>query len=150
MDEAKFAGLDSLVTEVDGQGPPTPEQAEEQAREAAALDSAAQWGSIAYAVGQGLALIAPELRGVYTQDACQAWGHAMQPVAEKHGWNSPANVPEFGLVLASIGLGVPTFLAIRDRLQVLKRERQASKTQPTPDDVAATAGAGLAGATHGE
>lgn len=144
MDETKFEALDGLVTEVDAEGPQTPEQQAAQQAEAQALDSAQQWGSIVYAVGTGLALIAPELRSVYTPDACNAWGQAMQPVAEKHGWNSPANVPEFGLLLASVGLGVPTFLAIRARLVELKRERESARPA-APDDAAAAAGMGLGG-----
>lgn len=146
MDASKFEALETLVSEVDGEGPPTPEQQEQQQREAAALDGAQQWGSIAYAIGSGLALIAPELRNVYTVEACDAWGAAMQPVAEKHGWNSPGNIPEFGLVLASVGLGVPTYVAIRDRLRELKRERLAAEQASNPP---APVGPGLAGATDG-
>lgn len=146
MDESKFHALDGLVTEVDADGPPTPEQAEQQAREAQALDGAQQWATVAQGIGSLFSLIAPELRGVYTPDACQQWGQAMQPVAEKHGWNSPTNLPEFGLFMVSLGLGVPTFLVLRERIKELKRERQAAEPAPAPD----AGGPGLAGAVDGQ
>lgn len=148
MDASKFEALEGLVREVDDEGPATPEQVEAQQAEAAALDGAQQWATIAGAVGGLFSLIAPELRGVYTPEACQQWGEAMQPVAEKHGWNSPGNVPEFGLLMVSMGLGVPTFIVLRERIRELKRERQ----QPAAGgaaDAAAPAGAGLGGVTDG-
>lgn len=123
MDETKFDGLSTLIDEVDGAGPATAEQTEEARAEAEALDGAKQWGMVAFAIGRGLSMIAPDLTKVYTEPACQAWGASMQPVAGKYGWNSPANVPEFGLLLASMSLGVPSYLLIRQRLDELKREK---------------------------
>lgn len=129
MDASKFENLGTLADEVDAAGPPTGEQVEAQAAEAQALDGAQQWGAVLQMVGAGLSMIAPELRQVYTPEACDAWGMAMQPVAAKYGWNDPTSAPEFGLALATLGVGVPTYLAISKRLEQLKREK-AKPEQP--------------------
>lgn len=142
MDEQKFEGLAQLVGEVDGDGPATPEQTEALQAETAALDSAQQWASVLQMAGAALSMLAPELRQVYTPAACEAWGQAMQPVAEKYGWNSPANAPEFGLALASLGVGVPTYMAIKRRLDMMKAEREKPRAVGAP----ATAPAGMDGA----
>ena len=124
MDPDKLNALGHLVDEVDGEAPPSPEEYEAQQREAAAADSAAQaaasletgarqWGSIAYMIGGALAMVAPELRHVYTERACLDWGRAVVPVADKYGWNGPNRLPELGLLIATMGLAVPSVLAIR-------------------------------------
>ena len=140
MDAAKLEALEGLVHEVDNDGPPSPEaQAEAQAADAAE-DGAREWGMIAYVVGNGLSMIAPELRTVYTEDACMNWGRSMMPVADKYGWNSPTAIPELGLIVATSTLAVPSFLAVRERTRQLKAEARQAKRQAHAEP-AADAGA---------
>lgn len=124
MDTQKLEALGTLVNEVDAAAPPTPEQAEKLKTEQDAANSAAQaaetleasarqWGSIAYMIGGALAMVAPELRQVYTERACMDWGRAVVPVAEKYGWSGVGHLPELGLLIATAGLAVPSVLAVR-------------------------------------
>lgn len=142
--EDKLAALETTVEEVDGLGPMTPEQQQAQAAEVAALDQAQQWGMIAFSIGGALSMLAPELRQVYTQEACMAWGTAMVPVAEKYGWAGPGNCPELGLLMATAGLAIPSVLAVRQRMAQLKRVRAdaeaAKKAQEKPQEVQADGG----------
>lgn len=133
MDMDKLDALGGLVEEVDGASPQA--QAEAQAvvqQQADAEQGAREWGVIAYTVGSALGMLAPELRQVYTEDACLNWGRAMVPVADKYGWNGPANVPEIGLLLATAGLAVPSVIAVRARLAELKKAREAKAETITP------------------
>ena len=99
-----------------GGAPTAADQARAQAVEAAAAidEQARQWGMVAYAAGQMLAVALPELQAVYSEDRCLAWGAAMVPVAEKYGWrDGPGSLPELGLLAASLSLAVPTWAAIK-------------------------------------
>ena len=138
MDEVKFEGLAAIVAEVDAAGPATPEQVEAQAAADTMDASAREWGTIAYMVGGALAMLAPELRQVYTEDACFAWGQSAATVAQKYGWDGPANVPEIGLAISTVGLAVPSFLAIRLRLAQLS----AAKAKAQAVEVEASSGGG--------
>lgn len=84
----------------------------------AVQDPAKAWAELPAAVGAMLSFMAPELRQVYTAEACKAWGEAMVPIAEKYGW-SPSNAfPWLSLIGCTAALAVPTF-------QVLKAKRAA-------------------------
>jgi hypothetical protein len=120
MDVQRMEGLGNLAEEIDAEGPPTAEQQQAQAVEAAGEENARQWGSVAFMVGHALAMVAPELRQVYTEEACLNWGRAMNPVAEKYGWNGPSALPELGLVIATAGLAMPSFFAVRARIEAVK------------------------------
>lgn len=120
MDAQKLDALEGLVHEVDGEGPPTAEQQEQASAETELDQAAREWGSIVYMIGHAAAMVAPELRQVYTEDACMNWGRAMVPVASKYGWDGPSNVPELGLLIATAGLVVPSVFAVRARLQALR------------------------------
>lgn len=124
MDMSKLENLGAFVDEIDADGPATPEQQEATAAEAVGEESARQWGSIVFMVGNAAAMIAPELRAIYTEEACLNWGRAMNPVAEKYGWNGPAAVPELGLLIATAGLAVPSFFAVKARLASLPAEKE--------------------------
>ena len=156
MDAQKLDALEGLVQEVDGEGPPTAEQQQQASAETALDQSAREWGSIVFMIGHAAAMVAPELRQVYTEDACMNWGRAMVPVATKYGWDGPSNVPELGLLIASAGLVVPSVFAIRARVQALQegkgaptgwlasvrdwwQQRKAAKAAPvaTPEPAAA-------------
>lgn len=131
MDAERMQALDGLVAEVDELAGPTPEQAQQQAAEVEAqqaMEAAArEWGMVAFMIGGALSMLAPELRQVYTEDACLAWGGAMVPVAEKYGWNGPGNVPEIGLLIATAGLAVPSVIAVRGRLAQMKAAKAAAE-----------------------
>lgn len=124
MDETRLEGLGILADEVDAAAPPSAEQLAEQKRaeqaqaeQAAAADvmeqEARQWGSIAFMVGGALSMAAPELRQVYTDGNCLNWGRAVVPVSQKYGWAGPGKLPELSLAIATLGLAVPSFLAVR-------------------------------------
>lgn len=117
MDMQKMEALGAIVDEADAAGGPTPEQAEQVAAEAVADQGAREWGVLAYTIGNALSMFAPELRQVYTEDACLAWGRSVVPVAEKYGWAGTGKVPELGLILSTVGLVAPTVIVIRHRLK---------------------------------
>jgi len=117
MDAQKLEGLAELVGEIDGEGPPTAEQQQAQQAEQLADAGAREWGLIAWTVGNALAMFAPELKQVYTEDACLKWGESANKVAEKYGWNGPGSLPELGLALSTAALVVPTVALIRMRLK---------------------------------
>ena len=115
MNVERLEALAGVVDEADALGGPTPEQAQQQ-QEAEDDDAQArEWGMIPYTVGSALAMFVPELRHVYTEDRCLAWGRSVVPVANKYGWNA-GGVPELGLLLSTAGLVLPTVFLIRKRL----------------------------------
>lgn len=126
MDATKLESLGGLVDEVDAAGPAGQEQAQQEQEQAQGLeDNARQWGAIVFMIGNAAAMIAPELRQVYTEDACMNWGRAMNPVAEKYGWNGANSIPEIGLLIATAGLVVPSVFAIRARLAAVNDGKEA-------------------------
>lgn len=136
-----IAGLDDELT------PRTPEQqaAEDKAAEAAdPMNQARAWGALAYSVGGMLSIIAPELKSVYTEDACLAWGTAVVPVAEKYGWSGPSNVPELGLLMATVPLALPSFFIVRAKLRAMRAAKEAADEARTVDNEA-TPAAGYGG-----
>lgn len=138
MDMEKMNGLAALAGDVDADViPRTPEEeaAEEAAAKAADPDTQARaWGVLAYSIGGMLSVLAPELKGVYTEDACLAWGHSVVPVAEKYGWDGPSNVPELGLLLATVPLALPTYFIVRQRLAALKAAKAAADEARTVEN----------------
>ena len=133
MDMEKMEGLAAVTDQVDADViPKTPEQeaAEEAAAQAADPNVQAKaWGMLAFSIGGMLSILAPELKSVYTDEACLAWGHAVVPVAEKYGWDGPGKVPELGLLMASVPLALPTYLVIRKRIAELKAARDQANSQ---------------------
>lgn len=124
MDMQRMEGLGDLADEIDAEGPPTAEQQQAQAVEAAGEENARQWGAVAFMIGGALSMVAPELRQVYTEEACLNWGRAMNPVAEKYGWNGPSALPELGLVIATAGLAMPSYFAVRARIQAAQEGKE--------------------------
>jgi hypothetical protein len=117
MDATKMEALGALVDEVDAAGGPTPEQAQQIEAEASADAGAREWGVIAFTIGGALSMFLPELKQVYTEEACLNWGRSVVPVAEKYGWGSTGKVPELGLLLATLSLALPTAFCIRHRIK---------------------------------
>jgi hypothetical protein len=130
MDAQKMEGLAGIVDEADGAAGPTPEQAQQQQQIDDTEQQAREWGMLAYMIGGALAMVAPEVKQIYTDDACLAWGRSVVPVAEKYGFTGPSKVPELGLLLATASLAVPTVLVIRHRLKTLQPD-DAGKPGPT-------------------
>jgi hypothetical protein len=135
----EFAALDAIALEASGD-----ERAREQAQEEAAHpegmpDQAELWGLIPMQLGALLSMALPELRGVYTEQACREWGVGMAAVSQKYGWDAADTLakyaPELALVTATIPLAVPTYFAIRKRLDAAaeKREREQPRAEPMKD-----------------
>lgn len=121
VDEEQAQSLAALQAEALGDVPPP-------AEEAPGVDQAAQWAALPLMIGSALSMAMPELAGVYTPAACQMWGEAMAPVAEKHGWSSDSLSPELALAFASLPLAVGTYMAISRR----KAAAEASKAPAAP------------------
>lgn len=88
------------------------------------IDPAHAWGQLAMMVGGVLGMALPELRAVYTEDACLDWGGGMAAVSDKYGWDAGETAakwaPECMLLMTSIPLIVPTVQAIKQRQAAAK------------------------------
>jgi len=144
MDDIKMDALAGLVSEVDAAGPATPEQQEAQAQAQRSEDAAREWGVIAFTIGGALSMLAPELRQVYTEEACLSWGQSAATVADKYGWDGPGAVPEVGLLIATAGLAIPSYLAVSARIKAL-RLAQAQADAAARRDAANTVEGGTGG-----
>lgn len=143
MDQDQLDNLGGSIAELDDQlTPRTPEEQAAQdkaAEQADPINQARAWGALAYSVGGMLSIIAPELKTVYTEDACLAWGTAVVPVAEKYGWSGPSNVPELGLLMATVPLALPSFFIVRAKLRAMRAAKEAHDEARTVDNDAAPA-----------
>src|ERR1043166_9553554 len=101
--------LGDLVAEFEAENP-SPEQravATQEAKEATELEQGAREGAaIPFMLGSTLAMLAPELKQVYTEQACLQWGEAAHLVGKKYGWNAPS-APEFALAAGTLNLALP-------------------------------------------
>lgn len=116
---ASLEALAGMTQETDAANPGAEQQqaqAEEQARASEADMAAKQWGMLMYTVGGFAQMIAPELKQVYSEDRCFAWGQQANAVAEKYGWNGPTAMPELALIASTAGFAVPTYFLIRDKM----------------------------------
>lgn len=93
------------------------EQAAEQAAASEADAAAKQWGMLMYTLGGFCQMIAPELKPVYSEERCFAWGQQANAVAEKYGWNGPSAMPELALLASTAGFAVPTYLLMKARIK---------------------------------
>lgn len=138
-DLQKLENLGGMIGEADSAIGPTPEQAEQIAKEAAQATEAQAWAQIPMMIGAGLSMVAPELQHIYTPEACEAWGVAMVPVAAKYGWNGPGNLPEVGLLIATASLAVPTVVVIRAKIAEARAEAEKAEKLAKMRQGAATA-----------
>jgi hypothetical protein len=131
----EFAALDNIALEAGAD-----ERAREQAQADAAQpdgapDQAEVWALIPKQIGTILGMALPELKAVYTDDACHQWGVGMAAVSQKYGWDAADTLakfaPELALVSATIPLAVPTYFAIRTRLDNAA-EARAKREQAGP------------------
>jgi hypothetical protein len=149
---ARLEQLAAMAKEADAANPSAEQQQQQaaQVEQASAADSAAQqWGMMMFTIGGFACMIAPELKQVYAEERCFAWGQQANAVAEKYGWNGPTNMPELALIASTAGFAVPTYFLIRDkmasaqkgpwpaswaaRLGLWWRTRKARQAQPMPD-----------------
>lgn len=146
MDIEKLDALASMTGEVDeALTPKTPEQiaADEQAEKLADPELQAHgWAELAQTIGGMLSMIAPELQQVYTPDACLRWGRSVVPVAEKYGWSGPSNIPELGLILATVPLALPTGFILSARIKALRKAKADAEEARTVENGAGQAAGG--------
>lgn len=129
MDAQKLEALGSMTAEVDAENPDpqATAAAAAEAEQATASDLAAkQWGMLMFTIGGMAQMLAPELRPVYSEERCFAWGQQANAVAEKHGWNGPSAMPEIALIASTAGFLVPTFLVIRQKVEQAKAAKDGT------------------------
>lgn len=120
---ARLEQLASMTQEADAANPSAEQQQkqQQQVEQATAADIAAkQWGMLMFTVGGFACMIAPELRQVYSEERCFAWGQQANVVAEKYGWNGPSAMPELALIASTAGFAVPTFFLLREKIAAAK------------------------------
>lgn len=138
MDANKMEALEGMVSEVDGNSPDAQAEAQAEAKaQTEAIGQAQAWAVVPKMIGKLACMVAPELAQFYTDEACEEWGAAVVPVAEKYGWGGPGAMPEIHLAIASASFAVPTFLVLRAKLQAMKAERDKAR----PVDVEMTTAA---------
>jgi ribulose 1,5-bisphosphate carboxylase large subunit-like protein len=110
------------------------------------IDPAHAWGQLAMMAGGILGMALPELRAVYTEDACLAWGGGMAAVSDKYGWDAGDTAakwaPECMLLMTSLPLIVPTVQAIK--------QRQAASKAKALNDAPKSAERGVAAPNNAE
>ena len=119
----RLEALGTMTAEVDAENPTLEQQhaAQAEEKEAVEVDAAAkEWGFIPFTIGGMLAILAPELKAIYTEDACYQWGKAAAAVSKKYGWESPSNMPELALATATLHFAVPSVLIVREKLREMR------------------------------
>ncbi len=104
------------------------------------VDMAKEWAQFPALFGQLVTPALPELRTVYTDEACMAWGRAMVPLADKYGWTPGEFMqwlgPWAGVAMATWPLAWPTVKAIKARRAVADLAAAAPNDRSAaPDNV---------------
>lgn len=121
--------LQGMTQEADAANPSAAEQqqAAQQQEQASAADIAAkQWGMLMYTIGGFACMMAPELKPVYSEDRCFAWGQQCNEVAVKYGWDGPSAMPELALIASTAGFAVPTYFVMRQKIGQAKAAKDGS------------------------
>jgi hypothetical protein len=124
---ARLEALGGMTAETESANPDPAQVQAEQAEAAQASEadiSAKQWGMLMFTVGGFACMISPELKPVYSEERCFQWGQQANAVAEKRGWNAPANAPEIALVISTAGFLLPTFFTLKNKA------REVAKNNP--------------------
>ncbi len=120
---SRLEALAGMTQEADAANPSAEQQqaaAVEQAQATEAEQSAKQWGILMFTIGGFAQMIAPELKAVYSEDRCLAWGMQANAVAEKYGMNGPSAMPELALIASTAGFFLPTFFIVRSKIKEAK------------------------------
>jgi hypothetical protein len=127
------AAVEGQVTAVEGLGDIPPLAGAAPDPRANEAEQVALWAMIPQTLGSVLSMAFPDLAKVYNPKACEDWGRAMVPVANKYGWNFSSDAPELALLLATVPFAIGTMV-------VVKRPR----AQPEPGPAGSAAAAGRA------
>jgi hypothetical protein len=132
-----FANLDAIADEAareEAEKGAAAQRAVEQEQADAARQEVEIWALIPKQIGTILGMALPELKTVYTDEACHQWGAGMAAVSQKYGWDAADTLakfaPELALASATIPLAVPTYFAIRKRLDAAEEKRARQVQQP--------------------
>lgn len=107
------------------------------------------WAVLPAMVGSILAIAMPELKAVYTPEACKAWGEAMVPVADEQGWNADEVLgPKMALAAASVPFVIGTVFAIKAR-KAAALPAPSAPAKVEPGALVADPGAGQTAVTFG-
>ena len=115
----RLEALGAMTQATEAENPSQEEQqaqAAEQAQASEADAAAKQWGMLMYTIGGFAQMIAPELKQVYSEERCYAWGQQANAVGEKYGWNGPSAMPELALIASTAGFAVPTYFLLKTKL----------------------------------
>jgi hypothetical protein len=82
------------------------------------------WAMVPATIGSVLAIGMPELKAVYSDEACAAWGAAMVPLAKKYGWHIGPDSPELGVLVASAPFVAGTGVVMMQRRRAPPRPPQ--------------------------
>ena len=118
---ARLEALGRMTKETEDANPGSEsleKEQKEQAQISIADASAKQWGMLIFTIGGVAQMIAPELKAVYSEERCFAWGQQANAVAEKYGWNGPSSMPELALIASTAGFFVPTYFVIKSKMKV--------------------------------
>ena len=121
----RLEALGNMTQATEAENPSAEDQqaaAAEQSRTSEADAAAKAWGMMMYTIGGFCQMIAPELKQVYSEDRCFAWGQQANAVAEKYGWNGPSALPELALIASTAGFAVPTYFLMRARIKAAQSE----------------------------
>lgn len=125
----RLEALAEMARGVDAENP-SAESRQEQAAQAEAISledaNAKAWGMVMFTVGGFVQMVAPELKPVYTEDRCFAWGKQAGAVAKKYGWDGPSTMPELALIASTLGFAVPTYLVIKGKLADQKESQEGT------------------------
>ena len=97
----------------------------------ASVDEAEKWAAMPMMFGNLIAPVMPELRPVFSEANCKAWGAAMAPVAKKYSINVDSFVGvELSLFMATVPFVAATVLAIKARRAVPDTQPQGQAGTP--------------------
>lgn len=128
----RLEALAGMTQEADAANPSAEQQqatATQQAQISEAEAGARQWGILMFTIGGFCQMIAPELKPVYSEDRCYAWGQTANAVSEKYGWNGPSAMPELALIASTAGFFVPTYLVVRGKLEQAKAAKDGTLSE---------------------
>lgn len=103
------------------------------------IDPSEAWAEIPRKVGSLLAIVAPELRDVYSEEACKGWGRDMHRLATKRGWSAEGLPPEVAAGISTCGLLLPTLVVLKARRDAVRRAQ--AQPQPQSGESQGTSGA---------